>query len=158
MPTERRQNPNRPLESLESSLRAWPQPPVPADLEARLLASIPAEMPLARRRWGIWVGVVCASAASCLLAVLTWPGRDNKNLVSRAPASSSVRQVTVPSPPSHVSAHQITPRPPKQSASIAPWLEVRGILAGAKTTTFTWPIEETSPLRMSTSIPPDLLD
>jgi hypothetical protein len=158
MPTERRQNPNRSLESLESSLRAWPQPPVPADLEARLLASIPAEMPLARRRWGIWVGVACASAAACLLAVLTWSGRDGRNPVSQVPANSSVRQVTVPSLPAHVATHEVTPRAPNQSASNAPWLELRGILAGAKTTTFNWPLQETSPMRMSTSIPADLLD
>jgi len=137
-------NPDRSPESLEARLRALPLPPVPADLEPRLLASIPAEVPTRRRRWAVWLGAAGALAAACLLVVLVWRGRSGRD--------------PVPSPPTRDSAHQVTPRPPDDSASIARWLEARRILDEAETPTFTWPLEETSPLTVSTSVPPDLLD
>jgi capsular exopolysaccharide synthesis family protein len=45
-------------------LRALPPPPVPAELEARLLATIPAKLPAPRRRWPMWVSVVGALAST----------------------------------------------------------------------------------------------
>jgi len=81
MHPERRPNAGRSPESLEARLRALPQPPVPADLEARLLATIPAAILIPQRRWGVWVGALGALAAACLVVVLAWPGRDDKNLV-----------------------------------------------------------------------------
>jgi len=127
MPTERRPNPNRSLESLEASLRAWPQPSVPADLEARLLAAVPAELPIAPRHWAFWASVVCASAAACLLAFFTWPGRDGKN-----PA---------PTPPTNESAHQVAPRPPDDNDRIAAWRQYRRVLDGGELPTFNWPLQ-----------------
>jgi hypothetical protein len=144
MHPERRPNPDRSPEALEARLRALPQPPVPADLEARLLATIPLELPLPPRRWAVWVGAAAAVAAACLLTVLAWLGRDGKNPVL--------------SPATIASAYRVTPRPPDDSATIAPWLEARRALDEAKVPTFTWPLEEKSPMRVSISIPSDLLD
>jgi hypothetical protein len=179
MYSDGRPNTDRSPESLEARLRALPQPPVPADLEARLLATIPGKTPIPQRRWGVWVGAVAASAAACLLAVLAWPGRDGKNPVPSPGTRESVHQVTVPSPspspPTSVSAPALgaglptpalgaglltppTLQPPDDSASIAPWLQAGRDLDGADTPTFTWPLEETLPMRVSTSIPSDLLD
>jgi hypothetical protein len=147
MNPERRPNPARSPESLEARLRALPQPPVPAGLEARLLATIPAAIPIPQRHWGVWVGALGASAAACLVVVLAWPGRVGKNPVLSYPASQSAR---LPTPP--------TPRPPDDSASIPALREARRVLDETETPMFTWPLPETLPITLSTSIPPDLLD
>jgi ferric-dicitrate binding protein FerR (iron transport regulator) len=143
MHPERRPNRDRSPEALEARLRALPQPLVPADLEARLLANIPRVLPIPRRRWGVWAGAVGALAAACLLAVLAWSARDGKN----SDPSSGPGQ----------SATQVTPRPLDDSANIT-WRQARRDLDEAEMSTFTWPLPETSPIRLLTSIPPDLLD
>ena len=88
MQPHRRPDPDRSPDSLESRLRALPRPPVPADLEARILAAGPARasnaMPRparASRRWHLAVGVAAslAVAAACLLALRSWPGPGVKN-------------------------------------------------------------------------------
>src|SRR5262249_55626403 len=140
MHSERRPNPDRSPEALEARLRALPQPPVPAGLEARLLAAIPAAPPAPRRRWAVWVGLAGALAAACLLAVLAWPRRDG-----RGPDPSA------PGPP-------VTPRPPDASDRLAAWREARRVLDGAEPSPFTWPLPETSPITAATAIPPDLLE
>jgi hypothetical protein len=143
MRSERRPNPDRSLESLEARLRALPKPPVPADLEARLQATIPAKLPIPPRDWVLWVRVVGAMAAACLLAVLAWPGRDGKSPVSTPPTS----QPTDP----------VAPRQPVDSAKIAAWRIARQGL-DEEMPAFTWPLAGTELMRGSTSIPPDLLD
>jgi hypothetical protein len=143
MRPEGRPNPDRSAEALAARLCALPRPPVPTDLEARLLANIRTELPIPRRRWGGWVGVAGALAAVCLLAVLTWLGRDGKD--------------PVPAPGTNPPMHQVTPRPPDNSDRIAAWRETRRVLDGAEMAASTWPLQETSPIRVSTSIPPDLL-
>ncbi len=45
MQFQRRPNSDRSLESLEARLRALPQPPIPGELEARILAAIRPERP-----------------------------------------------------------------------------------------------------------------
>jgi hypothetical protein len=158
MRPEKRLNPERSPDSLEARLRALSQPPIPADLEARLLATIPAEGPIPkppsplsapegegrRGRWAVWAGVVGAMAAACLLAFLAWPRRDGKPPVS--------------SPGKTESAHQDTSPPPDASAGIAALLQARRDLVEAETPTFTWPLPEASPIGLSTSIPADLFD
>jgi len=112
---------------------------VPADLEARLLAAIPPQRLLPRwRRSVVWVSVAGALAAACLLAVLAWQGRNAKD--------------PVPGPEKNEFVRKVIPRPQDDPVGIAGWLE------GAETPTFTWPLEETSPITASLSIPPDLLD
>jgi hypothetical protein len=142
MHPEKRPNPNRSLELLEARLRSLPQPPIPADLEARLLATIPAERSIPRRRWGVRVGVFGALAAACVLAVLAWPRPDGKH----------------PSPKRNESTSQVTHRPPDDSAHIASLRAARQVQDETEPPTFTWPLPEPSPMRFSTSIPPDLLN
>src|SRR5262245_35332806 len=120
-------NPDRSPEALEARLRALPQPPVPADLEARLLAAIPAGR--VRGRWAVWVGVVGAVAAACLLAVLAWPGRTGK--------------VPAPHPEPGEAAHKAPSQPAEEPVSIAAWRESRRVLDGADIPPFTWPLENT---------------
>src|SRR5262245_53133901 len=128
MHPERRPDPDRSPESLEARLRALTQPPVPIGLEARLLATIPAGMPIPQRRRAGWVGLVGALAAACLLAVLAWPRRQDNN--------------PGPSPPTNESARQVTPRPPDDSDDVAAWREARRVLEGGEPPPFTWPLEE----------------
>jgi hypothetical protein len=144
MHADSRPNPDRSSESLEARLRALAQPRVPADLEARLLATIPAEMPTPRRRWAVWAGVAASLAAASLVAMLPWPRDDGVTPVPRPPSSDVVRQAT--------------PRPAADSASIAAWREAGRGQDGAKALTFNWPLPETSLIRAGSSIPPDLLD
>jgi hypothetical protein len=143
MHPERRPNPGRSPDALAARLRALPRPPVPAGLEARLLAAIPAGRPVPRRHWAVWIGAVGALAAACLLAVLAWLGRDAINPAPKPGAIESVRQDT--------------PRPP-DAAGVPAWLAARRILDGAEPPPFTWPVPESPPVTLSTSIPPDLLD
>lgn len=74
---------NPPAGSLEARLRALPPPSVPADLERRLLAAIPAPRPFARanrpiapRHWLAAAGVCGTLAAACLLIALALPRGD----------------------------------------------------------------------------------
>jgi hypothetical protein len=147
MQPQRRPNTDRSPEGLEARLRALPPPPIPSDLEARLLAAIPAEMSCrarvsGRRRWAVWAGAAVALAAACFLAVL-WTRHDGRGakdqIISPAPRPSTLTSVP-------------------EAGSMASWLEARRGLDGAERPTFTWPIQEKSPLMVSTSIPPDLLD
>ena len=125
---------NRPApEALEARLRALQSPPVPDGLEARLLAGIPVEMPAARRRWPVWVGVAAVAAAACVLAVLAWLGHD--------------KGISLPGPQPTALVHNDTPRLPDEF--VAPPESVP---------TFHWPLEDTSPLTVSIAIPPELLE
>src|SRR5438552_16914769 len=104
MPPERSEKPGP--ESLEARLRRLPPPPVPADLESKLLATIPAgvSFPVHNSRtasgvalaprvlpaltqpgspgsWVRWIGGVSALAAACLLIVLAWPNGEGQKQV-----------------------------------------------------------------------------
>lgn len=144
MHPEPRPNPGRSLDPLEARLRALPPPPVPAGLEARLLATIPAVRPTPSRRWVVWVGVTAAVAAACVVVVLTWPKRDGGN--------------PNPGPENRESANHVAPRPSDDSDRLAAWRESRRGLDRAEPAPFAWPLQETTPLTGSTAIPSDLLD
>jgi hypothetical protein len=141
MPPERRPNPDRSAESLEARLRALPPPAVPAGLESRLLAAIPPARPIPRRR-GVWVSVIGAVAAACLLALLAGQGRDIR------------RQV--PGPKREIT-HQSTPRSTEDDR-LAAWRENQRLGEGGESATFAWPLPETPPVGASNSIPSDLFD
>jgi hypothetical protein len=158
MYTQKHPDAARSPESVEARLRALPQPPVPAHLEARLLAKTPLQLPVRPWRWAIWAGAVGSLAAACLLAVFVWPRHDRKRPVPSLGTTQSVGQATLPSTPPGESAHQVTLRPPDDSTSIAPVLVARRALDETELPTFIWPLPATSPMRVWTSIPPELLD
>ena len=137
-------NSNGTPESLEARLRALPPLRVPADLEARLLAAIPVAVTFPRRRRRVWVRVVAASAAACLLAVLAWPRRAAEHQAGGLAAGDLVREGTtrLSASNSSASSSQKFQRAPEDMEKV----------------TFTWPLEETSPLTVSSSIPGDLLE
>jgi hypothetical protein len=170
MHPERSPNADRSTEWLEARLRALPQPAVPEDLESRLLATIPADAVIVRRRWvmpAVWAGVAGPLAAACLLAVLNWPRRDGTDRGTRSRLDKSVQQsVAIARPKSTESANAQSARgamPPKfdlgdDSASIAAWRETRRVLEGAEMPAFSWPLKAAPPTAASTSIPADLLE
>jgi hypothetical protein len=133
---ERRPDPDGSPESLGARLRALPQLPVPADLEDRLLAAIPAEMPVERRCRAVWVGAIGALAAACLLIVLIW-----SRPAGRSPGTSR-------------SAPQVALRPPDDSAGHSSWLEARRSRDGAEIPKFTWPLDNS----LTSVISPDLFE
>jgi hypothetical protein len=153
---QRQPNSDRSIESLEARLRALPQPPVPGELEGRILAAIPArpsqndERPRlgrsASRRWRltVWAGGSIAAAAACLLAVIFWPEPDNQ---PTAP-------ILVAVPESTKSPGQGTLR--RQSDS--PWFMAHQDLVETKMPTFIWPIQEKHPLMVSSALSSDLFD
>ena len=163
MPPERSEKPGP--ESLEARLRRLPPPPVPADLESKLLAAIPvgvssgaaSGVALAPRvlpaltqpgspgRWVRWIGGVSALAAACLLIVLVWPKRDGQKPMPGPKVDRSVASGP---------ANSVSP----QSSQDTPWLQARRAPDDLKLAPFTWPIEETRPMTVASSIPGDLLD
>jgi hypothetical protein len=157
MRPQKRQNSDPFLESLEARLRAMSPPPVPGDLEARLLADIPLDFSRARpgrgwnsrrRRLAIWAGGVAAIAAACLAAFLLWPATESK-LTGLQPGAK---------PPLRDSAYQVTAQPPGEQGNSTPWLEFRQGLEGSEKPTFTWPIQENVRLRASLSMSSELFD
>jgi hypothetical protein len=137
-------NLDRSLDSLEARLRALPPPPVPAGLEARLLAATPARLPTPRRRWGARAIAVAGLAAAGLLAILAWPGRDGNNVIIGPPTSQT--------------AAKVSPRPTEEPNSMAALLKAQRDLDEADPPSFTWPLPPTPPLTLSTATPADLLD
>jgi hypothetical protein len=144
MQHERRPNPDQSPESLEVRLRALPQPPVPASLEARLLAAVPTTRPIQPRRRLLWIGVVAALAAACLLVVLAWPRRHSTDSVPSVPASHS--------------AQQVVPRQAEDSARVAQLPQIRRVVEDPDLPAFNWPLEKASPGRVSTATLSDLLN
>ncbi len=153
---QRRPISDRSSESLEARLRALPPPPVPVDLEARLLAAIPAEtshkMPrvargFGRRRLLAWAGAAAGLAAVCLLAVLLRPGPVIKKSVPRVVLKTE-NKATRP----------IKSGQPGDALTITSWLEARRNLDSPESPQFTWPIQEQSPLMVSSTNRLDLFD
>jgi hypothetical protein len=118
------------------------QPPLAAKSSKRLNASTS----ISARRWGqaAWAGLASALLAACLVAVFAWPGPNvNK---------------PVPIAPNPDLAHQRIVQPPIEFANIPAWPGAGLLLDEAKPPTFDWPVLESSPLTVSTSIPADLLN
>jgi hypothetical protein len=144
MQSDRRPNPDRPREALEAKLRALPQPPVPAHLEARLLATVPGAKPTSPRRWAVRATVLGVASTACLMAVLAWRphhGEDHQTTpVPGEPTQQDIRRLAF------------------ESTSIAACREDPRLLDEGKLPAFTWPLDETAIPRASTAIPADLLD
>ncbi len=145
MHPERRLNPQRSPEALEEKLRALPQPSVPDGLESRLLAGIPASLPARRRRWPVWVAAVGVVAAACVLVVLVWSGRDRKEPGRSVDNGETVRKE---SPQRSIHPEENNPPLPRLGRD----LDAENLPA------FTWPIPESSPETILTSLPAGELD
>src|SRR5262249_47205663 len=130
-------------ESLEARVRGLPAPPIPAGLESRLLSSVPATIPTSLPRWPRYSGALAAIAAAVVLAVVVWQLRPGKSAIQGPPAPNSARVVQADSP----SALDVAADP-----------SARRILDEPELPLFSWPIQETSPMRASTSIASDRLD
>jgi len=127
---------------------------VPADLETRLLAAIPVERSGSRRRWAVWGGLTGALAAACALAALAWLRHDGKPVVPSPQTRPFAHRVADPSPGPSASM----PRPRDDFSAIAAWRNSRRVPEEVEMPTFNWPIKETTPILVSTTIPPDLFD
>jgi hypothetical protein len=88
--------------------------------------------------------VVSAVASVCLVAVLAWLRADGKGRASGASGQQSPRQIVM--------------SPLENSTDIAAWGNVRRDLNLAEMPGFSWPLQKSSCLSRSTSIPADLLD
>ncbi len=98
MHSEEDPKPDPSLEALAARLRALPEPAVPANLEARLLAAIASGQPARvspvtaadsasrRQAWLALASTVLALAMVGMLAVFGWKGRGDNGLVSVADA------------------------------------------------------------------------
>ena len=148
---------NQSLEWLEARLRALRQAPVPGDLKSRLLAAMPVRPSIVTRRsalarrpehFVIWAGASLAIAASCLLLVRFWPEPDDQH------SAASV----VLNPETTDLAHQFTNRQPEDSRRILPWFRARLDPEDTEMPTYSWPIQEKSPLTVSTAFRRDLFD
>jgi hypothetical protein len=119
-----------------------PRPKHVADLRALMLDRLgpPQANRLSKTRWLVVPGL----AAACLLGVLAWPRGDGDS--------------PVPVPPVRQSSGEIAPRPQPDPAGIAAWRNVRRGLDVSEMPAFSWPLQESSPLTVMTSIPPDLFD
>ena len=145
MPLEPQPYPAPPseLEALGAGLRALPQPPVPSDLEDRLLATIPATVARPRRRWPVAIGLISAAAAA--LTVLAWRGRESHDPIA--------------GPGTRPSAHQVASQSPNANARTTDRRQAQRVLDGPNLPAFVWPLsQESASLTVSTPIPADLFD
>jgi hypothetical protein len=144
MQSDERPDPERSREALEARLRALPQPPVPADLEALLLATIPRAKPISTFRRAVRAAALGVAAAACVVAVILghhYLGKDHLTIpVTGEPAQQDIR------------------RPISESMSIAAWRDDQRVLDEEKLPAFAWPVDESAIPRASTLIPADLLD
>jgi hypothetical protein len=121
---------------LELELSALRPNDVSTGLRQRVEQSL-AEVRPSKLRRVRWIALAGGLAAACLgLALLRWQGGQHRNEGKKA----------VPNPvPSESVDHAPTPLP-------------QGYQENIDAPTFTWPVEESSPLRASMSIPSELLD
>jgi hypothetical protein len=158
MPPDERPEPDRSPKSLEARLRGLPQPTIPAGLESKLLAVIPAGISIRRRRWVMWAGVLGPLAAAALLVVFNWPRNTGNSALRRSSAGQSRGQGSISSAGINDAAPNVPVQVAHESAMFAEWREVRRILSGAEPASFTWPLEESSPVTVTTALPAYLLD
>jgi anti-sigma factor RsiW len=93
------------------------------------------------RLWRRRLGVACALAAACFLALLAWKAFPGKT------ASDG----------DYISPLDLASKPLNEDAVAALPMGTR-LNKQATLTHFTWPVEEHTPIRVGSSIPPDLLN
>jgi hypothetical protein len=133
---------------LESQLRALPQPLVPPDLEARLMAAIPEHRPIRRRRRAMLAAIGSGLAAASLLIWLAWLARGPKSI---APVAEMPNGTGLVRDNSALAVGD-------DDTEITPRIEARRVLGGTETGIFAWPIEGPTAPTIATPIPADLLD
>jgi len=155
MHSEEDPKPDPSLEALAARLRALPEPPVPANLEARLLAAIASGQPARvspviaedsasrRQAWLAVAGTVLALAMVGLLAIFVWQGRGDNGLVSVTDAAPAEQ-------------NSISAADEWTGIALSP-IDQR-ILSASNVSSFRWPIQETRPAKASSTIRGDLLD
>jgi hypothetical protein len=157
MRSRRPPNSNEPLESLEARLRALPRAPVPGGLESRLLAAMPVRASNVTRRsafavrprhFVIWAAASIATAASCLLVIRFWPEPNDRHTAASVVLNPETTDFARPLPD----------RQPDNSHRILPWFQDRLDPDDTEMPTYSWPIQEKSPLMVSTALRPDLFD
>jgi hypothetical protein len=119
-----------------------PRPEYIAELRALILSRLGPPR-AGRPSMRLWL-VASGLAAACLVVVLAWPRGDSK---SQAPDLSGEQS------PDPIATRQRT-----EPTSITAWGNVRRDLDLAELPDFSWPLQESSRLSRSTSIPADLLD
>lgn len=155
MHSDEEPKPDPSLEALAARLRAMPEPPVPAGLEARLLAAVSASRPVRvsplaanasadRQAWFALASTVLALAMVGLLAVLAWRGRGDVGSIS----------VTATSPPADHNSLSAA----DDWAAIGMSPIDRRILSQSGLSSFRWPVQEHPPAKGPRSIRGDLLD
>jgi hypothetical protein len=95
---------------------------------------------LRRRDLVVWAG----AAAACLVAVRFWPEPDNQH----------IGPIVIADPGPTRSTLQSAPRPESDST----WFMAHHDLVETEAPAFTWPVQEKSPLMVSTALRPDLFD
>jgi hypothetical protein len=130
-----------------------------AELDGALFAEISAKprepveaLPRRYRRATIWVGVLGALAAACLLTAIGWPRGDVSKPKPSAQIASENNGDGIP--PTKILLPSVADAYARPSA----WLETRRVLDGAEPSASAWPLQESSPLRASKSMPVDLLN
>ena len=138
-------------ESLEARLRSLTPPPVPGDLEARILAAIPVVTPhvrnLSLRRRPLLAVASIASVAACFLVVFVLQSLQH-------PIGGVQDPVLVVTPDGNQSEQVQT----GESLNIVARLEDRRGLNELELPMFSWPIHETSAWMDSKAIPRDVLE
>jgi hypothetical protein len=112
-------------------------------------------MSLRKRGWAAWTVVL---AAACLLVVVAWRESRIRQVTPDPAPKGSVREVAVPSPETKLPGHEAAHQPPASADRIAAWRVTQRLWDGTDLPAFTWPLEESAPLRASLSIPPELLE
>ena len=143
-------------ESLERQLRNLPKLAVPEDLEARLLAAIPADKLIAiphivrasSWRRTLMSSGVAAFAAACLMLVVLRPKFEDM--------FSMLRVAVLPGQSESDRKHLV--ERPDESLQIESGLQDPRLRMYVEPQPFTWPIHQKSPLMVSSKIPDDLFD
>jgi hypothetical protein len=134
-----------------------PRPPVPGDLEARILAAIPSrassEKPSAGhsprlRRLAAWSVAALASAAAGVLAIRFSPGPHPNN------RDLNPVETPVASRAAHPTRTQSSDDPLHTTA----WLKAQDDPEALGVPSFTWPIPQKPPSMVSIAFRPDLSD
>jgi hypothetical protein len=157
MPAEKRPDLEHSTQALEVRLRGLPQPRVAAGLEARLLATMPVKVST-QRRWVTWAGVVGPLAAALLLGVALWPRGGGKQPIRGSDVGEVRNRAENPLIVNQQTAHPVGVRAAGEVAAFAEWREARPFPGGAEPVSFSWPIQESSPITASIAIPADLLE